>query len=138
MGLGPTNFFFLMPEQENLSQKLVDGVDFCSAFRDLGQEDVFEALMMLYKRPAEKFFTEYLLVKNMGVSEERAGEIIDILKKYGHIRPETVELDDDEVTMYRFQPRPYFVGLLLFVRDMTRPPSNFFYNIDWRSKPYLT
>ena len=74
----------------------------------------------------------------MGVTPERARELICIMKKYGHIWTQTVELDDDEVIMYRFEPQPHFIGLLLFARDMVQKPSRFFYNIGWRQKPYIT
>ena len=139
MGIGnQRDFFFLMPDQENLSQKLVDHVDFCAFFRDLAEEDVFNAFIFLYKRSASKSFTEQLLVKHIGVPEERAREIIEIMKKYGHIWSQPLELDDREITVYRFSPQPYFIGLLLFARDMIHKPERFYYYSGGRSKPYLT
>ena len=139
MGLGnQRKFFFLMPEQEDLAHNLVDGVDFCSLFRDLAEEDVFNAFIFLYKRSASKSFTEQLLVKHIGVTEERASEIIEIMKKYGHIWSQPLELDDRDVTVYRFSPQPYFIGFLVFARDMIHKPECFCYYSGGRSKPYLT
>ncbi|MBQ9150852.1 MAG: helix-turn-helix transcriptional regulator [Clostridia bacterium] len=139
MGLGNrTDFFFLMPEQEGICDKLLEGVDYCALFRDLGQEDVFNAFILLYKRSADKSFTEQLLVRDLGVTEERAAEIIGIMKKYGHIWTQTIELDDREITVYQFSPQPYFMGLLVFARDMMVRPQSFCYFSGGRKKPYLT
>lgn len=138
MGLGNrASFFFMMPEQEGICDKLLEGVDYCALFRDLGQEDVFNAFILLYKRPADKSFTEQLLVKNLGVTEERAGEIIGIMKKYGHIWEQTIEFDDREMTVYKFNPQPYFMGLLVFARDIAIRPQWFCYYNGGRTKPYL-
>ena len=139
MGLGNrADFFFMMPEQEDLSQKLVEGVDYCSLFRDLGQEDVFRAFVMLYTRPADKAFTEQLLIKSIGVTDARAAEIIQIMNQYGHIWTQAIELDDREITVYRFKPQPYFMGFLLFARDMIHQPNCYCYYSGGRNKPYLT
>lgn len=139
MGLGNrASFFFIMPEQEGICDKLLEGVDYCALFRDLGQEDVFNAFITLYKRPADKYFTEQLLVKDLGVTEERATEIIGIMKKYGHIWTQTIELDDREMTVYQFSPQPYFMGLLVFARDMMVKPNSYCYYAGGRNKPYLT
>ena len=138
MGIGRNDFFFFMPEQEGRTERLVEGVDFVSFFHDMAQEDVFDTFIMLYKRPSEKFFTMQLLVKNLGVTEARASEIIGIMKQYGHIWTQTVELDDQEIIMYRFEPHPYFIGLLIFARDMIQKPNRHYYYSGGRNKPYLT
>ena len=138
MGLGRTNFFFLMPEQEGLLPKILDGVDYCALFRDLGQEDVFRAFILCYKRSPQKSFTEQLLVRELSITEERALEILAIMKKYGHIWTETIELDDRDMRVYKFSPQPYFMGFLLFAYDMIRRPTRFWYNSQHRNKPYLT
>lgn len=139
MGIGGfANFFFLMPEQEGLLPKILDGVDYCALFRDLGQEDVFRAFILCYKRSPQKSFTEQLLVRELGITEERALEILVIMKKYGHIWTETIELDDRDMRVYKFSPQPYFMGFLLFAYDMIRRPTKFWYNSQHRSKPYLT
>ena len=139
MGIGGlTNFFFLMPEQEGLTQKLLEGVDYCSLFRDLGQDDLFNAFILCYKRAPRKSFTEQLLVRELGVTEERALEILSIMKKYGHIWTDTIELDDRDMLVYRFMPQPHFMGFLVFAYDMIRRPNRFWYNSQNRSKPYLT
>ena len=78
------------------------------------------------------------MVKHIGVTEERASEIIEIMKKYGHIWSQPLELDDREVTVYRFSPQPYFIGFLVFARDLIHKPERFCYYFGGRSKPYLT
>ena len=139
MGIGnQRRFFFMMPEQENLSHHLADDADYCALFRDLAEEDVFRAFMFLYKRAADKSFTEQLLVKSLGVTEERALQIIAVMTKYGHIWGQTLELDDREIKVYRFRPQPYFVGLLVLAHDMIRTPGCYDCYAGGRSKPYLT
>lgn len=139
MGIGGfTNFFFLMPEQEGLIPKILDGVDYCALFSDLGQEDVFRAFILCYKRSPQKSFTEQLLVRELDVTAERALEILDIMKKYGHIWTQAIELDDRDMLVYKFNPQPYFMGFLLFAYDIINRPNRFWFNSQQRSKPYLT
>lgn len=137
MGIAPLSYFLLVPENEDFTEKLTADVSFCELFRDLSEPDILNAFLFLYKRPSEKFFTEQLLVKHLGISEERASEIIGILKKYGHLWTSEMELDEQIITTYKFSPHPGFPALLIFAREMIKTPNYFHYHKGSRRKPYF-
>ncbi len=129
-------YFFLSPEKY-LDMEILKKVNLCALFSVLAQEDALRALLMLYQRPNDKFFTPQLLVNELGISAERAEEILVMLKNYGHLSVNVLGVDDGEITMYRLMPQPPFVALLMFARECINRPHNFTYYMGGRGEPYL-
>lgn len=82
-------------------------------------------------------FTPKLLEKRIGVNSERALEIIHALMKYKLIQAAQIELDDEEMTMYSFNPNPAFPALLTITGEILKKPNNFEYYNGGRNKAYL-
>ncbi len=130
-------YFLFVPEMRDAQIGLLNNIDYPAFFKDLSEEDVFNACVMLFKRKSNKAFTVSLLVKELGVDVERALEILRVLAKYYLIRTRKLELDDVITEIYTFNPTPSFVSLLIFAREMIDPPNNFVFYSGGREKPYL-
>ncbi len=138
MGIGRRmQYFLIVPDAPDKQAALFDGIDYPGLFKTLSDREVFDALLMLYRRDHHKAFTLALLVKKLGVTVERAEEIIDILKKLGHIYTTQLEVDDEIQKVYSFVPKPSFPALLIFAREMIHRPQHFAYHYESRNNPYL-
>ena len=130
-------YFLLVPEIKNTELAFFGGVDYPNFFKDFSEKDVFDTCVMLNRRDAKKGFTPQLLIKRVGVDHERAEQILAILERYHLISRTQVEIDDELRTVYHFRPTVSFVALLIFAREMIRPPRCFSYQKNVRSKPQL-
>lgn len=130
-------YFLIVPETGDKDAALLRGIDYPSLFRDLADETVFHALIMLYKRASSKAFTPNLLVKELGITVEKAADIIGILSRYRFIRTTQIDLDDITQEVYTFTPTPSFPALLIFAREIIDPPHSFSYYSESRTTPYL-
>ncbi len=130
-------YFMLVPETKNMQLGLFENIDYIAFFKDISDPDVFNALLLLFKREATKAFTENLLVRELSIDSEKVKEVIKILKKYHLIRKTQLELDDELRDVYNFCPTPSFVSLLIFAREIIDPPRHFAFYSDGRNKPYL-
>ena len=130
-------YFLLVPECRDKEIAFFNGIDYPSLFSDLAQKDLFETLLFLYRRESSKSFTPNLLVKQLGLSEERASEIIRTLSQYHLIQTIHLEMDDEIQEIYRFYPMPSFPALLIFARELIDKPKCFTYFMGSRQKPYL-
>lgn len=130
-------YFLLIPEISDTETALFKDVDYVEFFKDFSDENVFSACVFLNKRSGDAAFTEQLFVKNLEVDSEQARNIIRILKKYQLLGESKIELNDDVQTVYHFRPTPSFVALLVFAREMIKPPSMFCYYSGGRTKPYF-
>ena len=92
---------------------------------------------MLNRRDCKKSFTPSLLIKYMGVTFDRALEIIRLLAKYNLIITTQIEMDDVTQEVYKFNPTASFIALLIFAREMIQTPDCFVYFSGGRLKPYL-
>lgn len=143
-----SQYFLIVPEAEDKTVAYFD-VDYVSFFKDFSDKDVFDACVMLNKRDNKKAFTPMLLVNNMGISSERALEIIKILDKYSMIDKIQLEVDDGMLTntaeannitkdlCYSFRPTPSFIALLIFAHEMIECPRAFSYYVGEAEKPLL-
>ncbi len=134
---GGLEYFLVVPETENTQRALFEGIDYTAFFRDFSDPDVFNACVLLNKREYDKAFTEGLLVKHLDLEHDRAGEIIEILRKYKMIHLTQLEMDDEVQTVYTFSPNPAFVSMLIFAKEMIERPSRFVCNCSGRRKPYF-
>lgn len=141
MGIGNrSKYFLLVPNQKDPESAYFEGIDYPAFFKDFSDKDVFDACLMLDKRSSRKAFTNNLLVKNMGITPEKADEVLLILKKYSIIYSEKVEMDDETVTVYKYSwdSASSFASLLIFAHEMIEKPNNFYYYCGGRKKPYLS
>lgn len=130
-------YFLIVPEPKDTDAALFDGINYPAFFRDFADTDVFNAMLFLNKRDHKKAFTMKLMVNKMGISIEKAKEILDIFLKYRLVYTTTLEMDDEITTVYQFYPTPSFVALLIFAREMIDKPEIFAYNSNERQLPYL-
>ncbi len=138
MGVGnQMTYFFLTQEIEDKQQALLEDVDYVGMFRDLSDKAVFDSLVLLNQREQDKAFTPNLLVKNLGITFEKAQDVIEIIKKYGLIRTIVIEMDDSAQEVYSFQPDPSFCALLTFAREMITQPNTYAFFSNRRTRPYL-
>lgn len=141
MGLGNRlEYFLIAAEPSDLKKAYLEGVDYPAFFKDFSDKDVFNAYVMLDKRNSNKGFTANLLVNNLGLTAEKANEVINILMKYNVIYVQNLEMDDEVVSAYRYSttPSPSFAAMLIFAREMIEQPNNFYYYCGNRKKPYLS
>ena len=130
-------YFLMVPEIKDKKIALFDGIDYKSFFEILSEEDLFRALLLLYGRDDRKYFTENLLVQELSIDQERALELIQLLKKINLVTTRELELDDIVRDVYIFVPNTAFIALLIFAREMIDRPSKFSYNTGFRTKPFL-
>lgn len=132
-------YFLLVPDTKDAESAFFNGIDYVSLFADLSDKDVFDACVMLCRRENQaSSFTPKLFVKNLGVDENKAQEIIKVLNKYGLLYSAHIEMDDEIETVYRVTYNiSSFVALLIFARELIDPPHSFNYYNGGRSKPYL-
>ena len=130
-------YFLMVPEIKDKKVALFDGIDYRSFFEILAKEDLFRALLLLYGRDSRKYFTENLLVRELSIDQERALELIQLLKKINLVTTRELELDDIVRNVYIFVPNTAFIALLIFAREMIDRPNKFSYNTGFRTKPFL-
>ncbi len=130
-------YFLMVPEMKDKKVALFDGIDYKSFFEMLSKEDLFRALLLLYGRDSRKCFTENLLVRELSIDQERALELIQLLKKINLVTTRELELDDIVRDVYIFVPNTAFIALLIFARELIDRPSKFSYNTGFRTKPFL-
>lgn len=130
-------YFFIMPNQKDTNAAFFNGIDYPAFFHDFSDKDVFEACIMLNKRDHNKAFTPTLLVKHLNISEERAKDVLNVLRKYRFISCSEVELDDELQTVYHFRPDSSFIALLIFAKEVIDKPQNYWFHTSARKKPYF-
>jgi transcriptional regulator with XRE-family HTH domain len=87
-------YFLIVPESANKQLGYFEGVDYVGFFKDFSDKAVFDSLVFLYQRENDNSFTPNLLVKKLGITEQKAVEIIQILQKYSLIGTTEIEIDD--------------------------------------------
>ena len=130
-------YFLFVPEIKDKNKGLFDNINYIEFFKDLSDNDIFNAFLLLFKRDSKKAFTENLFIKELNVDLEKTKEIVNVLTKYHLIKRTQIELDDEIKDVYTFFPTPSFVSLLIFAKEMIEPPHSFSFFSEGRSKPYL-
>ena len=131
------SYFLLVPEIEDTETALFEGIDYPAFFKDMSDREFFDACVLLNKRDHRKAFTAGLLVKRMGLTQERAMEVLQMMRKYHLIGVTSIEMDDETQEVYTFRPTPSFVAFLIFARELIERPRNFSFYSEMREKPYL-
>ena len=132
-----SQYFLVVPDAKSTDAAYFDGVDYEDFFKTLSDKAVFDTIVMLNKREFSKAFTPNLIVKKMGVTVEKAEDIINMLAKYHLLSQTQIEMDDETQTVYKFCPTPAFVALLIFAHEMIKPPQNWTFYSEGRGRPYL-
>lgn len=130
-------YFLLVPDAKDKDAAFFDGIDYPSLFRDLADEDFFRTLVFLNKRRARNAFTPNLFVKELGMSFEKATEIIQALKKYGLLYTSYAEIDDEPTELFTFNATPAFPSLLIFAHELIDQPQRFNLHVSSRKRPYF-
>lgn len=130
-------YFLIVPDCKDKEQAFFNGIDYTALFKDLSDKDIFNACVLFSKREHKKAFTLNLLKKNLGITDDKAEKIINVLAKYYMIDSTQIELDDEIQIVYNFIPSPSFVALLIFAREIIDRPKTFAFNQQKRNKPYL-
>lgn len=130
-------YFLLVPENPSGFGSVLNlEIEYQKLFNMLGEEDSLKCIYMLYQRE-NKPFTPKLFEKHLGIERERAIQILDRFKEYELIDTSEIELDDEVQTVYNFKPNAAFISLLIFAKELIKPPHNFINNYDKRRRPYL-
>ena len=132
-----SQYFLIVPEPKNSDDAYFNGIDYPAFFKDISDKDFWNACIYLNKRDHKKAFTTILFINKLGINEEKAGEILNKLKKYKMIYSTQIEMDDEIQTVYHFNPTPSFVALLIFAREIIEKPEIFSYYCGGRDIPYL-
>ncbi|MCL2774052.1 MAG: helix-turn-helix domain-containing protein [Oscillospiraceae bacterium] len=131
-------YFLIAPDAPDKNLAFFDGIDYPAFFKDFSDKVVFDAMVFLNKRNADKAFTPNLLMKNLNIDLEKATAVIKTLIKYEIIRTTEIEMDDVMQETYNFNPTPSFIALLIFAQEIIRPPHSWNFYCGGDEKPYLT
>ena len=129
-------FFVYMPEADGRGKKLLENTDYCSLFAALGDPDFFKAVIFLFSHKNTRF-TKGRFVAKLGLSEERAGEILDLLQKHNFIVVRELELDESVIDTYSGNWIPYFIMMLQSAYYFQNLPSAFCWSVTARTEPLL-
>lgn len=130
-------YFIIMPEPENgWSNGFFSNDKYVNIYKLLGDPEILNCLIMLYKRE-NKPFTPKLLENRLKLSNERAKQILESLKLYGLISETEIELDDSIQKVYNFNPNPAFIALLAITKEIIKRPNAFTHLCSYRNKTYL-
>jgi len=129
-------FFLFMPEADGRAKKLLENTDYCSLFAALGDPDFFRAAVYLFSHKNTRF-TKGRFIAKLGLTEERADEILAMLQKHNFIVVRELELDESVIETYAGNWIPYFVMMLQCAYYLQNLPQSFFWSITSRSEPLL-
>ena len=131
-----TPFFVYMPEADGRAKKMLENTDYCSFFAALGDPDFFRAVIYLFSHKNTRFTKGRFIVK-LGLSEERAEEVLAMLQKHNFVVVRELELDESVIDTYAGNWIPYFVLMLQSAYYFQNLPSAFCWSVTNRSEPLL-
>jgi transcriptional regulator with XRE-family HTH domain len=104
-------FFFLAPQPKNgYYNKVIESEEKQIEFLNfLASKDVYDALVVLNKRANTYFTSSYFL--GIGITADRANEIIQGLLQYGFLMKNSVQIDDHQQTIYVYRNTPALIML---------------------------
>ena len=132
-----SQYFLIVPDPKSTDKAYFNGIDYPSFFKDISDNDFWNACFYLNKRDYKKAFTTALFTNKLGINDEKAGDILSKLKKYKMVYSTQIEMDDEIQTVYHFSPTPSFIALLIFAREIIEKPEIFAYYCGGRETPYL-
>ena len=132
-----SQYFLIVPEPKRTDKAYFNGIDYPAFFKDISDDDFWNACVYLNKRDCQKAFTTALFINKLGINAEKTEEILSKLKKYKMVYSTQIEMDDEIQTVYHFSPTPSFIALLIFAREIIEKPEIFAYYCGGRETPYL-
>ena len=132
-----SQYFLIVPDPKSTDKAYFNGIDYPSFFKDISDNDFWNACVYLNKRDYKKAFTTALFTNKLRINDEKAGDILSKLKKYKMVYSTQIEMDDEIQTVYHFNPTPSFIALLIFAREVIEKPEIFAYYSGGRDTPYL-
>ena len=132
-----SQYFLIVPDPKSTDKAYFNGIDYPSFFKDISDNDFWNACVYLNKRDYEKAFTTALFTNKLGINDEKAGDILSKLKKYKMVYSTQIEMDDEIQTVHHFNPTPSFIALLIFAREVIEKPDIFAYYSGGRETPYF-
>lgn len=130
-------YFLVVPDAKDKDKAFLDGIDYPEFFKVMSDKDLFTTLVFLYKRESFNAFTEKLIIKELGCTENKAKQIVAELLRLNILAKTVAEVGNELVEVYQFARRSSFVSMLIFAREMIDIPNNFYVNNRSRRKPYL-
>ena len=132
-----SQYFLIVPDPKSTDKAYFNGIDYPSFFKDISDNDFWNACVYLNKCDYKKAFTTALFTNKLGINDEKAGDILSKLKKYKMVYSTQIEMDDEIQTVYHFNPTPSFIALLIFAREIIEKPEIFAYYSGGRETPYF-
>jgi len=132
-------YFMVMPEPKHgWGSQLFFKDEYVRFFKLLSDTDALRLLFFLYQREGETPFTSRLVTKKLGLSLEKAEEILKVLEGYDLVASSEVEMDEGIMATYQAKPFLSFVPFLIFTIEMCfHPKMQLQFLMDAREKPYL-
>ncbi|MCL2360625.1 MAG: helix-turn-helix domain-containing protein [Defluviitaleaceae bacterium] len=132
-------YFLVIPEPEKgWAQELYFKDEHVQMFKLFSDPDALRLMFFLYQREGRAAFTPKLVSKKLGMTVERAEEMLKTFSKYKYVDSSDVEMDDAMIAAYHARPYISFIPFLIFANDICRRPKmEFQFVSDNREKPYL-
>ena len=112
------SYFLLLPDFSGKKNELFDLASLPDLFADLGDHRFFETIVYLMRRESNKAFSSNLLTKKLGFSETETHAVIEKLRRYCLLSSTTVEIDEEEITMYQVAWPQSFCAMIRFAREL--------------------
>ena len=130
-------FVLLADPPEGWEKGLYSAESYEDLFAVLGGEHAMRALFLLLRRGGGKPFTPRLLEKTLGLSQERAVEILEGFARFKLVSAEEAELDDAVRTIYDFEPNPALLAMLAVGKEVVKTPNSHHFYTSSRNTPYF-
>ena len=111
-------YFLLLPDFSGKKTELFDRASLPDLFSDLGDHRSFETIVYLMRRESNKAFSSNLITKKLGYSQDETHAVIEKLHRYGLLSSTTVEIDEEEITMYNVNLPRSFCAMIRFAREL--------------------
>ncbi|MBQ2278004.1 MAG: helix-turn-helix domain-containing protein [Clostridia bacterium] len=119
-----SSYFFHLPPFSDTDAALFRNKNYPALFRDLADEDFFKAIRFLMTRDSHRSFTPKLLIKQLGFGEETAENVLNKLLDYHLLEKEIIEMDDEEMVMYKPGYSTSFTAMLNFAKELPHVSSD--------------
>ena len=119
-----SSYFLHLPPFSDTDAVLFRNKNYPALFRDLADESFFEAVRFLMTRESRRSFTPKLLTRQLGFSEETAENVLNKLLDYHLLEKEIIEMDDEEMVMYKPGSSTSFTAMLNFAKELPHVSSD--------------
>lgn len=135
--------FFILPEPENGYNYLLENLkkeEYLEFFHWLSCRDFFDSVVFVMSMEDETYFTRESLVEFCDISDERAIEILELLKKYRLVQEKNLRAGEKSTMIYLNGKKVNYseiLGVLSFTKGLLQPKYYFCELFDMRSKAYF-